>query len=46
MFDTAGIFAALFVLMVLGLILNEILVRVEARLLRWKVSRQSGPEGR
>ena len=45
MFDTAGIFAALFVLMMIGLTLNMALARVEARLLRWKVGRSSGPEG-
>jgi NitT/TauT family transport system permease protein len=46
MFDTAGIFAALFVLMMIGLILNMILARIEARVLRWKIDRSSGPERR
>jgi len=46
MFDTAGIFAALFVLMMIGLTLNMILARIEARLLRWKVGRSSGPKGK
>jgi NitT/TauT family transport system permease protein len=39
MFDTTGIFAALFVLMLVGLILNQALVLLEARLLRWKIDR-------
>jgi len=45
MFDTAGIFAALFVLMLVGLTLNEILSRVESRVLRWKLDRRHGPDG-
>jgi NitT/TauT family transport system permease protein len=35
-FDTAGVFAALLVLMVIATVLNEILNRSEAVLLRWK----------
>lgn len=35
-FDTAGIFAALFVLMVIAILLNEVLDRTENYLLRWK----------
>jgi NitT/TauT family transport system permease protein len=35
-FDTAGVFAAIFILMFMGLIINEVVNRAEARLLRWK----------
>jgi NitT/TauT family transport system permease protein len=35
-FDTAGVFAALLVLMVIATVLNELLNRSEAVLLRWK----------
>lgn len=35
-FDTAGIFAALFVLMVVAILLNEVLDRGEKYFLRWK----------
>jgi NitT/TauT family transport system permease protein len=35
-FDTAGVFAAIVVLMVMGLIINEVVNRAEDRLLRWK----------
>jgi len=35
-FDTAGVFAALFVLMIVSTILNEILQRSEGLVLRWK----------
>jgi sulfonate transport system permease protein len=35
-FDTAGLFAAIFVLMIMGLLINEVVNRAEARLLRWK----------
>lgn len=34
--DTTGVFAALFNLMIIGLILNEIVERVEKRVLRWQ----------
>jgi len=34
--DTTGVFAALFNLMIIGLILNEIVERVEKRVLHWK----------
>jgi NitT/TauT family transport system permease protein len=34
--DTTGVFAALFNLLVLGLLLNEGVVRLEAHVLRWK----------
>lgn len=37
-FDTAGVFAALFVLMVISTALNEILDRSEASVLRWKAA--------
>lgn len=36
-FDTHGLFAALFVLMIIGTILNEALGRAETLLMRWKV---------
>jgi NitT/TauT family transport system permease protein len=36
-FDSTGVFAALFVLMVVSTLLNETLNRIEARLMRWKV---------
>jgi NitT/TauT family transport system permease protein len=35
-FDTAGLFAAIFILMIMGLLINEIVNRSEERLLRWK----------
>jgi NitT/TauT family transport system permease protein len=35
-YDTAGVFAAIIVLMVMGLLLNEVVNRAEAYLLRWK----------
>ncbi len=35
-YDTAGVFAAIIVLMVLGLLINEIVNRSETHLLRWK----------
>jgi NitT/TauT family transport system permease protein len=35
-FDTASLFAALFVLMVISTLLNEVLNRTEAHVLRWK----------
>jgi NitT/TauT family transport system permease protein len=41
-FDTAGLFAALFVLMMISTFLNEVLNRTEGRLLRWK---HAGREG-
>ncbi|MBW2058599.1 MAG: ABC transporter permease [Deltaproteobacteria bacterium] len=34
--DTTGVFAALFNLMLIGLVLNEIVERAERRVLRWK----------
>lgn len=37
-FDTTGVFAALFVLMIISTILNETLARAEAFFLRWKVA--------
>ncbi len=37
-FDTAGVFAALAVLLVLSVLLNEFLAGIERRLLRWKRS--------
>lgn len=37
-FDTAGVFAALFVLMVLATLLNEGLDRAERHVLRWKTA--------
>jgi NitT/TauT family transport system permease protein len=37
-FDTAGVFAALFVLMVVSTILNQALNRAEHYIMRWKVS--------
>ena len=36
MFDTSGLFASLFVLMAIALVLNMVLTRVERRLLHWK----------
>lgn len=39
-FDTAGVFAALFVLMIISVTLNELLNRSEGFLLRWKASGQ------
>ena len=35
-FDTAGLFAAIFVLMIMGLLINEVVNRAEDRLLKWK----------
>lgn len=35
-YDTAGVFAAIIVLMIMGLLLNEVVNRSEAHLLRWK----------
>jgi NitT/TauT family transport system permease protein len=35
-YDTAGVFAAIIVLMLMGLLLNEVVNRSEAYLLRWK----------
>lgn len=35
-YDTAGVFAAIIVLMIMGLLLNEVVNRSESRLLRWK----------
>lgn len=37
-FDTTGVFAALFVLMVISTILNEALARAEAFFMRWKIA--------
>ncbi len=37
-FDTTGVFAALFVLVVVSTVLNESLARAEAFLMRWKVA--------
>jgi NitT/TauT family transport system permease protein len=37
-YDTAGVFAAIIVLMVMGLLLNEVVNRSEAYLLRWKAA--------
>jgi NitT/TauT family transport system permease protein len=34
--DTTGVFAALFNLMIIGLVLNEIVERIEKRVLHWK----------
>src|SRR5919202_738815 len=39
-FDTAGVFAALFVLMIISVTLNELLNRAEGFLLRWKSTGQ------
>jgi NitT/TauT family transport system permease protein len=39
-FDTAGVFAALFVLMIISTVLNQILQRLEIFILRWKVKSQ------
>jgi len=36
LFDTAGVFAGLMVLAAVGIVLNEILKRVERRVLRWR----------
>lgn len=42
-FDTAGVFAAIVVLMAFGLILNEVVNRSEGHLIRWKrAGRQHG----
>ncbi len=35
-FDTAGVFAGLLALMIVTSILNEVLIRVESRLMRWR----------
>jgi NitT/TauT family transport system permease protein len=35
-FDTAGLFAAIFILMIMGLLINEVVNRAEDRLLKWK----------
>jgi sulfonate transport system permease protein len=35
-YDTAGVFAAIIVLMIMGLVLNEVVNRSESHLLRWK----------
>jgi NitT/TauT family transport system permease protein len=40
-FDTAGLFAAIFVLMLMGLLINEVVNRAEVRLLRWKSAGRS-----
>jgi len=37
-YDTAGVFAAIIVLMILGLLLNEVVNRSETYLLRWKLA--------
>ncbi|HEX3245924.1 MAG TPA: ABC transporter permease [Chloroflexota bacterium] len=41
-FDTAGLFAAIFVLMIMGLLINEVVNRAEEKLLRWKSAGRSG----
>jgi NitT/TauT family transport system permease protein len=35
-FDTAGVFAAILILMLMGLVINEGVNRAETYLLRWK----------
>jgi NitT/TauT family transport system permease protein len=37
-YDTAGVFAAIIILMVMGLLLNEVVNRSETYLLRWKAA--------
>ena len=37
-FDTAGVFAAILILMVMGLVINEGVNRAESYLLRWKAA--------
>jgi NitT/TauT family transport system permease protein len=37
-YDTAGVFAAIIVLMIMGLLLNEVVNRSETYLLRWKAA--------
>jgi NitT/TauT family transport system permease protein len=37
-YDTAGVFAAIIVLMVMGLLLNEVVNRSESYLMRWKAA--------
>ncbi len=39
-FDSTGVFAALFVLMIVATALNELLTRAQGRLMRWKVTNE------
>jgi NitT/TauT family transport system permease protein len=39
-FDSTGVFAALFVLMIIATALNELLNRAQGRLMRWKVTNE------
>ena len=39
-FDSTGVFAALFVLMIIATALNELLSRAQGRLMRWKVTNE------